>query len=992
MSKGDNKTTTNSSSSTSADPIAYQNYLNLVSRATGVSNKPYEAYGGEETAGINSQEQAGFQNINSGVAGFDPNQAWSDIGQGSSAVDANDIAKYEDPFTNQVINATQNDFDTQNKRANSVVTGNAAAQGALGGNRVGVAQALTQEGQERVQAPQIAALRSAGFQSAEQMANAQKSRQLQGGQTAEQLGMAGAQAQVGVGSLEQQTQQTADTQQMSDYYRAQGYDFQTAQWLASIILPTGSQMGSVSNGQSTTQGPAPNQWMQAAGLGVSAAAAFSDRRLKENVEEVGKLHDGQKIYRYNFKGDPKTQIGLISQEVEKSHPDAVGRSHGFGTVDYEAATDDAVKRLDGGRIRGFASGGTPSPWDSGGSWVPGAAVTGSAIKGADFPKHAQQQQQPTDFSKMGASLGKVGGGLFDKYQDATWQDRQGNNGLATDLPDNGSGMYTGPAWEPGFARGGVVRRGFAEGGVPISTGFGGGLDDEDMSPNDAVNDRFSNPLLGSEQYKNIAGDSKALAAEGLLRRQEPAIADDGPMTPRSVKTTSFTPPSGVVPRDEIVPRAQEAFKSIKTGVQPQKALGFAEEDTSSPDGSSDATDFSAVRRRAAPAAPGVAAAPTGGMGGFNPLNFSDEARQGLIAMGLNMMANRRGGPGSALASIGEGGNAGMATYASAKAATAAQNTELRKEAFEREKFDRPYSEMTAAQKAAAARAGLPPGMRMVDGKMEFIPGGPHDPETIRSEAAAKLPPSLMTPQSLETAADVYRMTGKLPQSMGRGVQGAQEAAIIRNRAAEKEQDAGGDPTDWANRWQEFGTRASGIRTFETRAAGLTLAENEARALVPRVRELLAKVDRTRFPDMNKLIIAGKTKTGNEEEIKLGIAIGSLIPVYARVLKPVGQVGQTDMANAEHLLEKHWATGQMGAALDQFEVELHAAKEALAQARKEYGSSGPALPGREAPKTETKKTEPSPAAAAAAPKVGDRKQFQEGWGVWNGITYVPEGKP
>ena len=288
----------------------------------------------------------------------------------------------------------------------------------------------------------------------------------------------------------------------------------------------------------------------------------------------------------------------------------------------------------------------------------------------------------------------------------------------------------------------------------------------------------------------------------------------------------------------------------------------------------------------------------------------------------------------------------------------AQDEARRKQAFEREKFERPYERMTAQQKA---ESGLKPYRIGADGKLEPTPGGSADPATVRSLAEAKVPPSSMSPQSLEVSADVYRMTGRLPPNMGRGIQGNQEAAIIRNRAAEKEQDAGGDPADWADRWQQFGTRATGLRTLETRAAGLTLAENEARALVPRVRELLGTVNRTRFPDLNKLIIAGQTKTGNENEIKLGIAIGSLIPVYARVLKPVGQVGQTDMANAQHLLEQKWATGQMGAALDQFEVELHSAKDALAQARKEYGASGPSLPGRP-----EKKAEMPPPANPAAP--------------------------
>ena len=352
------------------------------------------------------------------------------------------------------------------------------------------------------------------------------------------------------------------------------------------------------------------------------------------------------------------------------------------------------------------------------------------------------------------------------------------------------------------------------------------------------------------------------------------------------------------------------------------------------------------------------------------IQLSDAGRQALMAAGLRMMTT----PGNIGTVLGTAGMQGMATYSEAKNLERAQIEAQRKQAFEEKKLLLPYEQMTAQQKA---ESGLKPYRIGADGKLEPTPGGPADPATVRSLAEAKVPPSSMSPQSLEVSADVYRMTGRLPPNMGRGIQGSQEAAVIRNRAAEKEQDAGGDPADWADRWQQFGTRATGLRTFETRAAGLTLAENEARALVPRVRELLGTVDRTRFPDLNKLIIAGQTKTGNENEIKLGIAINSLIPVYARVLKPVGQVGQTDMANAQHLLEQKWSTGQMGAALDQFEVELHAAKDALAKARKEYGSSGPALPGRSEKKEEVpaKPATPSgaenqpPAKPAAPPAAG-----------------------
>jgi len=70
---------------------------------------------------------------------------------------------------------------------------------------------------------------------------------------------------------------------------------------------------------------------------ATIAPMLSDRRAKENIKEVGKTHDGQKIYRYNLKGSPQTQMGLMAQEVEKVHPEAVGKRGGYKTVDYAKA-------------------------------------------------------------------------------------------------------------------------------------------------------------------------------------------------------------------------------------------------------------------------------------------------------------------------------------------------------------------------------------------------------------------------------------------------------------------------------------------------------------------------------------------------------------------------------------------------------------------------------------------------------------------------------
>ena len=62
---------------------------------------------------------------------------------------------------------------------------------------------------------------------------------------------------------------------------------------------------------------------------------FSDERLKENIQEVGKTHAGVPIYTYNMKrGGPK-QMGVMAQELEQVNPGAVTKNHvGYRMVDY----------------------------------------------------------------------------------------------------------------------------------------------------------------------------------------------------------------------------------------------------------------------------------------------------------------------------------------------------------------------------------------------------------------------------------------------------------------------------------------------------------------------------------------------------------------------------------------------------------------------------------------------------------------------------------
>lgn len=75
------------------------------------------------------------------------------------------------------------------------------------------------------------------------------------------------------------------------------------------------------------------------GLG-SAAIMASDRRVKKDIDKVGKLPDGQNVYAYHYKGEDKAQprhIGLMAQEVEKRRPDAVVTVGGVKHVNYPMA-------------------------------------------------------------------------------------------------------------------------------------------------------------------------------------------------------------------------------------------------------------------------------------------------------------------------------------------------------------------------------------------------------------------------------------------------------------------------------------------------------------------------------------------------------------------------------------------------------------------------------------------------------------------------------
>jgi GH24 family phage-related lysozyme (muramidase) len=357
---GSSKSTSNQNSSYTPTAQASGVYSNVFDKATAAAGTPYNPATGKTIADFTPAQLAAFNGVQAaqGTGHANIGTAGQLIDQGGAPITAAQIQQYADPHEQAVIDATMAQARQNNAVAQSTMAGNAAASQALGGNRVGVAQATLAGEQGRNDAATVADLRSRGFTQALTAAQADKARQLQAGQQQMNLGQvaqgmtyADLQAMLQSGQVQQTQQQNVNDAASSNATAAQMYPYQNAQWLAGIASALGPLTGGTSTGTSTTSTPKGGVG-QIVGAGLTAASMLSDRRAKENVTPVGKTFDGQTVYSFRYKGSPKVQMGLIADEVQRDHPDAVGQHpSGFQMVDYGKATDDAAERGH------FASGG-----------------------------------------------------------------------------------------------------------------------------------------------------------------------------------------------------------------------------------------------------------------------------------------------------------------------------------------------------------------------------------------------------------------------------------------------------------------------------------------------------------------------------------------------------------------------------------------------------------------------------------------------------------
>lgn len=104
------------------------------------------------------------------------------------------------------------------------------------------------------------------------------------------------------------------------------------------VANQGLQAGQlVTSAGQRSQGGGPSTAGTIASLAGKAAAIFSDRRLKRNIERIGEFADGLGIYRFRYIMSKEMVEGVMADEVAKLRPHALGPVRGgFATVNYGA--------------------------------------------------------------------------------------------------------------------------------------------------------------------------------------------------------------------------------------------------------------------------------------------------------------------------------------------------------------------------------------------------------------------------------------------------------------------------------------------------------------------------------------------------------------------------------------------------------------------------------------------------------------------------------
>lgn len=133
---------------------------------------------------------------------------------------------------------------------------------------------------------------------------------------------------------------------------------------------------------------------------------------------------------------------------------------------------------------------------------------------------------------------------------------------------------------------------------------------------------------------------------------------------------------------------------------------------------------------------------------------------------------------------------------------------------------------------------------------------------------------------------------------------------------------------------EFEGLKAGERTLGTKTANIGMAGNEAALFAQNALAASEKVNRSNFPDLNKILLAGQKRTGDPDVVAFGSYNNSLINAYARAVSPSGTPTVSDKDHAREILETNFSKGQYQAGVNVILKEIEAAKQSPGQTAQE----------------------------------------------------------
>ena len=266
------------------------------------------------------------------------------------------MSQYMNPYTQQVINTTMQDLESQRQMQQRQMGAQAQRAGAFGGSRHGVSESLTNLGFGQQMANTAANLRQQGYAQAQNIAQQDLARQMQAGLANQGAGLQGAQLRLGAAgqlgnlaqgafgmgqSVQQNLQQQGALQQAQqqaiiDAIRQQYQSYQQQPERSLGYMATAIGAAPVPQTQTTQKQLGLFDYL-GAGIGL---AALSDINLKEDIKLVKKTNGGHNWYSWKW-NDKAEKLGLsgrsegvIAQEIQKVMPEAIRKISGYLAVDY----------------------------------------------------------------------------------------------------------------------------------------------------------------------------------------------------------------------------------------------------------------------------------------------------------------------------------------------------------------------------------------------------------------------------------------------------------------------------------------------------------------------------------------------------------------------------------------------------------------------------------------------------------------------------------